>query len=106
MCGAWVQSLTYLESGWERTDMQKIPIDKQRYICFDEVNNTAKVVIIPELEKTIYDCQTRLAQLPVEPDEKELLQWAKENFPTMDYSKEKQYLEAQITEAQELLEIK
>jgi len=33
--------------------MQKIPIDKTRYICFDEVNNTATVVVIPELEKTL-----------------------------------------------------
>lgn len=86
--------------------MQKIPIDKTRYICFDEVNNTATVVVIPEVQKTLLDAQTRLAQLPVEPDEKELLQWAKESFPTMDYSKEKQYLEAQISEAQQLLTIK
>lgn len=86
--------------------MQKIPIDKTRYICFDEVNNTATVVVIPELQKTIQEAQERLAQLPVEPDEKELLEWAKENFPKMDYSKEKQYLETQISEAQQLLTIK
>lgn len=86
--------------------MQKIPIDKTRYILFDETNNTATVVVIPELQKTIQDCQTRLAQLPAEPDEKELLEWAKENYPIMDYSKEKQYLETQIVEAQSLLTIK
>lgn len=86
--------------------MQKIPIDKTRYICFDEVNNTATVVIIPEMQKTLESAQERLAQLPTEPDEKELLGWAKENFPTMNYSKEKQYLETQISEAQQLLEIK
>lgn len=86
--------------------MQKIPIDKTRYILFDEVNNTATVVVITELQKTIQDCQTRLAQLPIEPDEKELLQWARENFPLMDYSKEKQYLESKISEAQQLLSIK
>jgi len=82
--------------------MQKIPIDKTRYICFDEVNNTATVVVIPEVQKTLESAQERLAQLPLEPDEKELLQWAKENYPVMDYSKEKQYLEAQITEAQQV----
>lgn len=87
--------------------MQRIPIDKTRYICFDEVNNTAEVVVIPELQETIQKAQERLAQLPEEPDENELLEWAKKNHPqAMDYSKEKQYLEAQITEAQQLLEIK
>lgn len=86
--------------------MQKIPIDKTRYILFDETNNTSKVVIIPEVEKTIQEAQERLAQLPPEPSGEELLAWARENYPTMDYSKEKQYLEAQISEAQQLLEIK
>lgn len=84
----------------------KIPIDKDRYIIFDEKKNTATVVVIPEMQKTLQSAQERLAQLPTEPDEKELLGWAKENFPTMNYSKEKQYLEAQISEAQQLLEIK
>lgn len=86
--------------------MQKIPIDKTRYILFDETNNTSRVVIVPEVEKTIQKAQERLAQLPPEPSDEELLAWARENYPIMDYAKEKQYLEAQISEAQQLLTIK
>lgn len=85
----------------------KIPVDKDRYIVFDEKTNTATVVVIPELQKVVTYAQERLAEIPQEPTDTELLEWARENHPqAMDYSKEKQYLEAQITEAQQLLEIK
>ena len=86
--------------------MQKIPIDKTRYICFDEVNNTAKVVIIAKVQKTLQSAQERLAQLPTEPDEKELLEWARENHPqAMDYSVEKSNLESIISDSKKLLEM-
>jgi len=84
--------------------MQKIPIDKTRYILFDEVNNTSKVVIIPEVEKTIQEAQERLAQLPPEPSEEELLAWAKDNYPMMDYSVEKASLEKVIADNTAILE--
>ena len=83
--------------------MQNIPIDKTRYILFDEVNNTSKVVIIPEVEKTIQEAQERLAQLPPEPSEEELLAWARENYPMTDYSREKASLEGIIAENSKLL---
>ena len=86
--------------------MQYITLDKERFIEVDLERNTSKVFVKAELEKQLKEAQERLLQIPEKPSDKDLLAWAKENFPTMDYSREKQYLEAQISEAQQLLEIK
>ena len=84
----------------------KIPIDKDRYIILDEKKNTATVVVVPVVQAQIQQAQEKLAQLPTNPGDEELLVWARKNYLAMDYSKEKQYLETQISEAQQLLTIK
>lgn len=42
--------------------------------------------------------EERLAAIPGEPDDKELLAWAREHYPRMDYSAERAALEARVSE--------
>lgn len=86
--------------------MQYIVIDKEKFVEVDLEKNTAKVFIKGELEKQLKEAQERLAKIPEKPGDEELLEWARVNYPIMNYSREKEYLETQISEAQQLLEIK
>ena len=47
--------------------------------------------------------EERLAAIPGEPDDKELLAWAREHYPRMDYSAERAALEARLSEIKEAL---
>lgn len=42
--------------------------------------------------------EERLAAIPGEPDDKEMLAWAREHYPRMDYSAERAALEARLSE--------
>jgi len=47
--------------------------------------------------------EEKLATIPGEPDDKELLAWAREHYPRMDYSANRAALEARIAEIKEAL---
>lgn len=83
--------------------MQYITLDKERFIEVDLEKNTSKVFVKAELEKQLKEAQERLTKIPDKPSDEELLEWAIGNYPQMNYSREREYLEAQISEAQKLL---
>lgn len=82
--------------------MQILPIDKDRYVKVD--GDKAEVFYLTEVEKCLKEATARLAELPTQPTDEELLEWARENYPAMDYSAEKQSLEAKISECNSILE--
>jgi len=86
--------------------LQKIPIDKTRYIIFDDVENTAKVVVPQLVSETLAKAQAKLNSIPAAPSDSELLAYAREHYPAMDYSAEKAELEKTIAESSQLLSIK
>lgn len=86
--------------------LQKILIDKTRYIVFDDVANTAKVVVPQLVSEALAKAQAKLSSIPAAPSDSELLAYAKEHYPAMDYSAEKASLQKTIQECTSLLEAK
>ena len=86
--------------------LQKILIDKTRYIILDTVLNTATVVIPQKVQETIEAAQARLSAIPQSPTDEELLAFARKNYPSLDYTAEKADLEKTIAENSQLLSIK
>lgn len=86
--------------------LQKILIDKTRYIVFDDVANTAKVVVPQLVSEALAKAQAKLSSIPAAPSDSELLAYAKEHYPAMDYSAEKADLEKTIADNSQLLSIK
>lgn len=84
----------------------KFIIDKNRYILFNEKTNEATVVVISEIAEKLEVAQDRINKIPTEPTIDELLSFARENYPTMDYSAEKASLQKTIQECTSLLEAK
>jgi len=81
----------------------KIIIDKNRYIVFNEKTNEATVVVISEIAEKLEVAQDQISKIPTEPTIDELLSFARENYPTMNYSAEKASLQKTIEECTNLL---
>ena len=74
--------------------MDYITIDKENFIEYDTKTKKANLLVKTELVKELADAEARLAEIPEGPTDEELLEWAKENYPDMDYSVEKAALES------------
>ena len=85
-------------------DFVKIDIDK--FITYSTDKMAATIYSKEVLAKEIAGLEERLANIPAVPSDKELLAWAKVNYPVLDYSKEREYLEKTIAEKEALLAIK
>ncbi len=83
--------------------MKYIQLDKDRYVVVDDADN-AKVVVKSELEKKVIEAEARLKEIPQAPTDEELLAWAKDNYPMMNYEVEKQALEKVIADNTAILE--
>lgn len=79
-------------------------IDTDKFLEYDTKAMSAKIYSKAELTKEIKEAETRLKEIPAEKTDKELLEWARLNYPEMDYSKEKEALETKIAENKSLLE--
>jgi len=55
-------------------------------------NGKATIFDQKEIEAEVANIEARLIAIPSLPSDAELLRWAKDNYPMMDYSKEKQTL--------------
>lgn len=73
------------------------------YVSFNKETMTSEVIVKSELEKQIEEAKKRLAEIPTIPSDEELLTWAKQNYPIMDYSAEKSSLEKIIGEGEAIL---
>lgn len=80
-----------------------IKIDNNTYIQYDATMDAAIVFHKDELEIELAEAQKRLAEIPEGPTDSELLEWAKVNYPFMDYSTEKSDLTATIQRNTNLL---
>lgn len=58
--------------------MQYIQLDLDKYIQYDSIDSTVAIISKSSLQSQIGDLQ---ASLPVIPDNKTLLAWAKANYP-------------------------
>ena len=68
------------------------------YILFD--GKTARVVDKAELTKQLEFNQAQLASLPAKTTDKDLLAWAKENYPSSATEKSRTLIEAEISKLQ------
>lgn len=57
-------------------------------------NLKAEVLVVADMESELSRINTRLAEIPADLTDAELLAWAKLNYPAMDYSRERASLEA------------
>ena len=80
-----------------------IKLTDDKYVEVDE-NDQARVVVKSELEKQVKQAEDRLKEIPQPPSDEELLAWAKENYPMMNYEVEKQALEKVIADNTAVLE--
>ncbi len=77
--------------------------DADVVIDYNAVARKASVVSLSEAEKELKEAQERLDKLPTGPTDDELLAWARENYPMMDYSRERAELERVIAECKSVL---
>ena len=82
--------------------MQILPLDKGKYVKVD--GDKAEVFYTSEVEKCLTEATTRLKEIPEPISDEELLKWAKENYPQVNYEAERQSLEAKVAECKLLLE--
>lgn len=80
-----------------KTDNADVVID------YDAAARKASVVSLSEAEKSLKTAQERLSQIPSGPTDEELLAWARQNYPMMDYSRERTELERVIAASKELM---
>ena len=73
--------------------MDYIKLNSKNIIEYNVEEKTAKLLTIKNIKKEIANAEARLKELPQEPTDKELLEWARENYPAMDYSNERAELE-------------
>ena len=59
-----------------------------------------------QAEIRLTEIATELAEIPLEPDDKTLLVWAKENYPAMDYSAKRDSLLTQQAKLNDVLAVK
>ena len=69
---------------------------EERWIAFDEDKDSATVINPKELQMQMEELEKRLAGLPPELDDKQLLEWAKQNYPYYDVERERTMLQAEI----------
>lgn len=74
-----------------------------KYIEYNDKTDTVRVFIKSDLEKQNEDAQARLAEIPPAPTDKVLLEWARANYPIMNYANEKANLEKVISEGEATL---
>jgi hypothetical protein len=82
--------------------MQIFNIDKDKFIAYE--NDMAKVYSKAELKRQKQEALKRLREIPSQPTDEELLVWARENYPQVNYEAERQSLEVRIAECNSLLE--
>lgn len=82
--------------------MKYLNITKDKWVEVDETKDTATVFIASELIQTKSEFQERLKELPQAPSDEELLKWAKEHYPSMNYQVEKEYLETKISKINDI----
>lgn len=82
--------------------MRYIKVDNDKFIEYNEDNNSTRVIIKSEVERQLAGASKRLSEIK-KVDDKDLLAWARENYPAMDYSREKESLEKIINENNILL---
>ena len=82
--------------------MQILPLDKGKYVKVD--GDKAEVFYTSEVEKCLAESTARLAEIPDPISDEDLLVWARENYPQVNYEAERQSLEAKVAECKSLLE--
>jgi hypothetical protein len=81
-------------------------VDKKlnKYVFYDEQTDAVKVFIKDVLETQLKDAEVRLSEIPESANDETLLEWARINYPQVNYGAEKQSLEAKVAECKSLLE--
>jgi hypothetical protein len=75
--------------------MVKIDVNKDIIIIFDEKNKTATVIDKGVINERIAEIYGRLAEINIVKD-KDLLDWAKKNYPTPEIAEERSRLEKEL----------
>lgn len=81
--------------------METLILDRDRFVTVD--GEKAMVYSKKRLLEQIKQAETRLVEIPELPSDEELLEWARANYPMMDYSRERATLEGVISENSKLL---
>jgi hypothetical protein len=84
--------------------MRYINVEKDLWVEVDEKKRVSRVFDRKELEAELVQTEARLGEIPPTPSDKELLAWAKANYPMMDYGAEKASLLARKDEIDRKLE--
>lgn len=58
--------------------MRYIKVDNDKFIEYNEDNNSTRVIIKSEVERSLQDAREHLAEIA---DDEKLLEWARENYP-------------------------
>lgn len=83
--------------------MRYIKVDNDKFIEYNEDNNSARVIIKSEVEGQLSQVNDRLKEVGEITDEV-LLEWARENYPNIPKVVEKTNLESISLELNNLLE--
>ena len=84
--------------------MKYIKIDSNTFIEYDPINESSTVLKKDELETALASARTRLEEIPSVVSDEELLAWARNNYPQVNYVTEIQSLNKIIAEGTTRLE--
>ena len=80
-----------------------IKVDTKTFIDFNAVTKQVDVIDKPTIQADLADAKLRVRELKT-PTDKELMAWAKENYPYEDNSVEQTYIKSVITRNQSILD--
>jgi short-subunit dehydrogenase involved in D-alanine esterification of teichoic acids len=82
--------------------MEKLKLADGRVVVVQ--GDRATVHDLKAVQKELTAATARLAEIPDQVTDEELLVWARENYPRVNYGAERQSLEAKVAECKLLLE--
>ena len=93
-----------LRSSLAKASIQFVILDdKDSVVKLDRETKESKIYSLSDLKMQIEEAQKRLDEIPPMPDDKELLEWARNNFPAMNYSAEIAMLQKVIDDNTDLI---
>lgn len=70
-----------------------IAVDQDKFVKYDLVSKISKVLSISDLQTELANVLNEIENLPPPPTDEDLLAWAREHFPGIDYEPRRAFLE-------------
>jgi hypothetical protein len=79
--------------------------DIDKFIVVEVPSYESKTYSKQEILENLNSLETQFSEIPTDPTDNELLEWAKVHFPRTDYSEHRRFIQEQIDKNQAVLQV-